>query len=584
MVQVPLPSVSPSSSGVGGVSPRVTDDAFGAGVVAADKQLGRQLESSGDEIFKTAMSMQGQLNDAAAKEADAQYVIKSSDLYANYQTLQGDAAVKARPKFLEDLSKLREEVRGGLGNPAAQRMFDASTRQQFARTVFSTAAHAAQEGRKYTEQASQARVDAAKFQSEQFPDQAGQVKSNLDVVLQETRAQAKQKNLPPEKEEQLVREARSDFITNQAIALARKDPFKAFDMLKANEKAIGSKDYERASRVVIDGKRTVRARMVSDEVMFGIDPDDPKKSLAEAQDEAVAKVEQYLEDDPMLKDAVKDRVAIDWTKRQGAKTLADRAAMNTMNGMLSGLTTPDNKLPTTVEELKATPEGYAAWNRLDETKKKAIMGQLRVNANSATKVTNHEEAMRLQGQASTDPTGFMAEEIGTNSKLSAADQRKFLKLQQDMTKKVEMDPRVRQALMVLGPDMRAAGITNDKKDEYDRFVGTLQDAIMQEQGDAKRPLKPDEYRRIGARLMQEQAAPWYNPGGIFGKTRMYQVDVPEKEKAKITDMFWNRFGIAPTEEQLQREYTRAMYNKAFGKKSAPKDESKPNQPQVPVSE
>lgn len=590
MAQVPyspVPTAAPSSQGVQGINVRAVPDAFGAGIADETKKLGQTLEKAGDEIFTRAVGIQQQLNDAEAKEADAQYVMKSGDMFAEYETLQGKAAMDARPQFIENLRKLREDTRAGLSNDASRRLFDSSTRQNFARTVFATASYAAKQARDYTIKASEAQVSAAREDTLRNPNDEGAFNENLTRTKEQVKFQGQQRNLPPQAIDNNVRDAESNILADRVISISRADPFKAFDMMKENQDKFTSKDRERVEKIVVDGKRTVRSRLISSEVLFGIDPEKPEKTLQQAQEEALEKAAPYMEDDAMMADAVKDRVATDWAKMRGVKYETERVVKNTINGLITGLNDPNGALPTTVEELVASPEGRAAYDKADNTFKKAIQAQLKRNADVKTKLSEHGEAIRLQGLSHNDPEAFLLESPGTNSKLSNSDQRKFLTKQQEISRKVETNPFVRQAMSVLGPDLRAAGITRDRKDEFDKFTGALIDAIALEVGDAKRPLKPEEYRKIGARLMQANASEswgegkrWHGMGTNFfpGSERMFEQGVPEKDQTLIKDAWMKKFGTEPKEEQIQRMYVQKKYQELYGKKAKPKDESRVGAP------
>lgn len=596
-----VPTVAPTSQGLPGVNVRAVDDAFGAGVARADQQFGKQLESSADEVFKQAMNMQQLRNDAAAKEADAQYTIKAGELYAEYGSKVGMDAVNSRGKFVEDLSKLREEVKGTLTNPAAQRMFDGTTRQSFARTVFSSASHAATESRRYALGASEARVDAAYENSFRFPDQPEQAKSNLQIIQDEVRAQAKQKGLPADSPQaiKMVGDATSKFIANQSIALARKDPEKAWEVLQQNGTLLNQSDRERAERIVVDGQRNFRARDISDQVLFGVDPESPQKTLQEAQEEGMAAAEKYMEVDKGIKDAVKDRIATDWDKMRRIKRDGEFVNRATLNSLV--LKPGDNgQLPTSLDQILADPAGRAAWDRAVATKdtqvQKSIMGQLRLNANNLIKESDLGELNRLKGMKTNDPEEFLNQNVVDNKLLNNTSKRQLINEQAKLKEKAESDPRVQKAMGILAPDLRSAGITRDRPDEYNQFTGALQDAIEQFQQENKKVPKAEDIRKIGAQLMQASGREnLWSAARLEGRAQsfwgtgapLYKTQVPEKEIPVIKDAWQRRFGAEPTDAQVQRLYAAQQYQKLFGKKvSAPagKDQSKVGGPQVPVSE
>lgn len=589
MAQIPsfTTSVQASSQGLGNIGVRANEDAFGANVGQANKALGAQFESAGDMIMRNALTIQGQINAADAQNANSDYVIKTSGMLAKFQTLEGKAAMDARPKLVEDLRKVREEIRGGLSNPATQRLYDASTRQQFARTVFSTATYAAREQKQYSIQSAEGRMAAGREWAITHPDDEEGFQENFKIVADNARAVAKAKGLPPEATIEYVRQQTSGVLSNRLQGLSRKDPLKAIDIYEANKALISADDQRRLEPLLIDNKRGTIAKQASDQVFFGYDPADPKKSLKELQDEAVQAVGKYTKGDAALADTVKQKVATDWARENTNHRQGQQQLQIGFDGILTGLKTEGNRKPTSVEEFKAAPGGQELWEKANDTQRKRIMHGLELNAKPALKQSSQEEWVKLKGMAATDPVKFLAEDVANNPKLTPADQRQFVSMQQKMTEKAEMDPRVRQALNLLGPDMKSANIGKSiNENRYYQFVGALQDAIMTEQGDAKRPLKPEEVRKIGARIMQEQGG--YQLFGMrvpfTGDGTFFERQMPEKDRQIMQDQWYKRFDTPPTDAQLQRLWTRIQYKKLYGKSAPAKDESKPNQPQAPASE
>jgi hypothetical protein len=601
MASIPsaVPTVSPTSQGLPGVNVRAVDDAFGAGVARADQQFGKQLESSADEIFKQAMNIQQTRNDAAAKEADAQYTIRAGDLYEEYRSKLGENAVAAKPKFVEDLGKLREEIKGTLTNPAAQRMYDGTTRQSFARTVFSAASHAADQNRKAAVGSSVARQETLYNDSFRFPDDPNRSQDNLKKIQDEVKFRAKDAGLTPDQTNAELDKATSKFVADQSIAMARNDPDKAFAVLQQNNKLLNQGDRERAERIVVDGQRNFRARDISSKVLFGVDPENPEKTLQEAIDEGLTDAEKYMEADKSIKDAVKDRIETDWNKMRRVKKDGEFVNRQTLNSLV--LTPGENKqLPTSLDQILADPAGRAAWDRAVATKdtavQKSIMGQLRLNANNVIKETNLGEENRLKGLAANDPEEFLNQDIIANKQINDTSKRKLLDLQRSLKAKAETDPRVQKAMGILAPDLRPAGITRDRPDEYNQFTGALQDAIEQFQQENKKQPKAEDIRKIGAQLLQASGREnLWSAARLEGRAKsfwgtgapMYKTEVPAKEIPIIKDAWQRRFGAEPTDAQVQRLYAAQQYQKLFGKKvSAPvsKDQSKVGKPQVPVLE
>src|SRR5258708_32217172 len=161
MPQVPglVPTASPSSGGTPELSINASPDAFGGAVGHALSGLGNALEGAGDKIWQRAMEMQNLQNETDAKNADADYMMKAGQLHADFSALEGTQAKEAFPKYMEDLQGLRTEIRDGMKNPMAQKMYDSSSLSTMGRTIFNGAGHAAQQMKVASNNASSARVD-----------------------------------------------------------------------------------------------------------------------------------------------------------------------------------------------------------------------------------------------------------------------------------------------------------------------------------------------------------------------------------------------------------------------------------------
>lgn len=221
------------------------------------------------------------------------------------------------------------------------------------------------------------------------------------------------------------------------------------------------------------------------------------------------------------------------------------------------------KLPTTVEELTADPKAADAWERLNPSTQRRYMNVLARNAKGDHNWTDQtlRDYQSFKGQAQTDPADFVdADVIGTDLPNSA--KRELINLQQKLKGQAEGDPRVARALGILAPDLQAAGITKTNKEDYYQFVGSLSDQLQAFAEENKRPPKMDEVKTIGSRLLQAQTT----KGWFFNtSTPTFQVPVPNEEAEKIkTDPTWQRMGITPTDAQVQRIYTRKLYQDLYG--------------------
>ena len=99
----------------------------------------------------------------------------------------------------------------------------------------------------------------------------------------------------------------------------------------------------------------------------------------------------------------------------------------------------------------------------------------------------------------------------------------------------------------------------------------------------KKPPSFEETQLIGRRLLQTQT----QPGWLWNsKTPTFQVPVPSEEAEKIKQSGeWSKMSITPTPEQIQRIYTRALYQKLYGGTTkAEQGAGAPGAPSPPVSQ
>src|SRR5687767_11544560 len=96
-----VPTISPSHSTTPNMSVNTPAGAFGAESARAGADVGRALTRAGDELFERAMAFQELQNRAEATDLDTEYTIQAGKLHAEYNALQGKAAVDAYPSYQE---------------------------------------------------------------------------------------------------------------------------------------------------------------------------------------------------------------------------------------------------------------------------------------------------------------------------------------------------------------------------------------------------------------------------------------------------------------------------------------------------
>lgn len=591
----PTSSVSSVSGTVRGPEVRAIPDAFGAGVASANQNLSRTLEATGDEIFKRAMDMQALANDSAAKKADADFVIKMGDMHAEYQSLQGQAAVDARPAYVENLRKLREEVGEGL-NPAARRVYDNSTRQQFARAVFNSAGHSASQLRQSAKGAALAQIEANQISVGQDPtDDVGferglrQNEQNIRTTLGPLQGMSEPEiNLA-------VQKSNSGMVASRIVGMANNDPFKAQEWLTKHRDTMTPADLEKAEKIVDTRVSTLGAREIDKRVNADLFDKPatgaPEKGLDERVLEAKELAKKLAPDNKLIEDTAVARVRATYAGRK--KDAKDTLDFNRLN-VASAINGDYGKVPTTVEELRGISPAIAkSYDDLPSTMKPAMLRAMASNAKGDVGETEerYRKYTALRGQA-----------LSTNDEerirfldMNVAEQdlpRKWrtslLKMQESLAKGAGGDPRVNRAMRVLTDAGIAPRLANSSADIVNSFRGALSEALDEYQENYKKSPDFDTVKQIGAQIIQEQADPNKWTFGFLNRTTpLYQMSVPADVLDKIkSDPRFKDAGIEPTDEMIQRAYFREQWKKLYGGTAkSQKPQPQPGAgPQVPKSE
>ena len=239
MASVPYsgtPSVAPGGTPQSRYHADVSEATFGGNVGAAMSSLGGQLQRSGNELFERGIAMQTLYNQSEAQDADAKYMETAGKLHAEYNSLQGKAAVDAYPKYIEDLKTTRQEIRKGLSNETSQKLFESASNGTMGRSIFNGAGHAAGENKKYALGASTARISAIGNNTLSFPDDERSFQDGLAKTEAEVRNQGNLAGLAPEAVDEAVSMQRSKLYGERVKGMAKQDPLKAGAWLEEGNK------------------------------------------------------------------------------------------------------------------------------------------------------------------------------------------------------------------------------------------------------------------------------------------------------------------------------------------------------------
>lgn len=531
--------------------------------------LGEEVNKVGNEMWQRAVSLQQLRNDTEAREADTQYVIKAGQLHADFDTLQGKARVDAFPGYMKALKDEREKIRNGLSNDDSRRKYDGPSMTFMSRSIFNGAGAAATANKQWqlNTAKSQMDLDAKTVEDDPKDDVLFQQKLNRTLGNAGTIAaiQGFEKGSPTEKS--LYLQTSSGLWAQRIIGLSRTAPFEALEMLDKNKTKLTGADFMKVDNVVRAQGRAVGAVNIANVVYnagTNVEEGKPVKTLAQMEKEATDKANELNPDDPLLAKHAVEALRGRYNQDKYARRQEEVANLQTVAaGIERGVR--DER------ELRADPAVAAAIDALPKDKRLAIPGQInRYNA-ARDKVTNQDNYQRLYGLANNDVEAFLNTDI-TKEQLSQEDMRKLQEKQRKLKEVPTQDPRVWRAMdqirVAMGPQLEALKIYKREvgnKEQYDKYTGAVQAALdVWQETNGKPATYRDVVDTIGPQIIQQVS----EPGWLWGtnKVPFYAKTVPPEFSNKLKADIIAKGGAEPTQEQIQRAYTRTEFIKLYGKK------------------
>lgn len=270
MPQVPstlLPDTSPQDIPSPLLRVQAVPDAFGVNIGQAVQHLGTTLGHVGDELFERAKAMQQLRNETARTNAVAEYEMRAGEEHEKYRSLQGVHAVDAADGYRAKINSLRQEIRDGLPNDMARKMYDSQALGIQNRLIQSGSSWAATQNRHAANNASQARIDSAVSASRYSMDD-DQFEENLKVIEQQARDQADLGGLDKDSADQHVWKWQSAARAKRIQDATRSDPIAAKRMFdEAMDKGqLHGNDVDKTWNLVQSHLDHVGSRVIADNV------------------------------------------------------------------------------------------------------------------------------------------------------------------------------------------------------------------------------------------------------------------------------------------------------------------------------
>lgn len=249
---------SPTVSPTGLPSVSVPDTAFGSEVAKAVSGLGSQLEKSGDMLARHAIAEQNLINELAARDAENEMALKSTDLMYNpktgYMTLQREEALQKYQEYQKAMIANRDEIAKRLPNNYTRKLYLQAAQRRIDYNYQLMGRHAATETRKATVQSIESRIgilqnDVAKNWNDDglFYGHEGQVRT-------EARRLASESGWDPDTTELYENQAVSTLLTGRIAEAARWDMEKAQEFYKANKDKLTNADRSTVENILERGR------------------------------------------------------------------------------------------------------------------------------------------------------------------------------------------------------------------------------------------------------------------------------------------------------------------------------------------
>lgn len=558
----PFATAQPESPGER-ISVSTPGAAFGENIAQAVEHVGGDMTQVGGELFSRAIAIQDLQNEKDARDAGTALTTKVAQQASEFESLEGQAAKDALPGFLKGVDDARITGRAALRSPNAQRMYDADTSAIQRSVTMLAARHAGEQFKQGVIASNKAAMDV---DAQTWTDPKNQSEYNDKLARLRTRVQSNAaiQNYTPEQEADLELHEVSRLRSEQIGALAKSgDIDSALAIMEGNRKDLTQKDFESISSIVYGQNRIVGAAKLVQSIYS------PDKTYAEMEKEVRGQAPTYAHGDPLFE---QDAVRALQTRDNQTKFTLERDKQANRQTVEGAFRDADS-----MQQLLADPVVAKAYHQLPSSEQNAIPGKLMNSKKQFTTEEGYSNFIRLKGMSQSDPESFLeANVFDPDLKLSVDQRQSLLNIREKQMKNPTDDLRVTRAMSLLrsarGGQMQGLGIYRrdvNNPDDYDHFVGALQEALEVWQQDHKgRPTDADIIDSIGPTVLR--TAPVSTYFGLSHEDRLLSSQfergaaIPEDYRQKLTDKVVKAGGIIPTEQQLRQAYARDQFNKLYG--------------------
>jgi hypothetical protein len=541
MPQVPyqkFPTAEPTSPGEQ-ISVNTPGAAFGENIGAALQHLGTTTDQVGNELFTRAIALQDLANETQARNKVIDFTTQAAQRQADFDSLQGVDAKNALPAHLKAISDLRNDMRGTLSSPMAQKYFDQEASSFQNRITFSSAAHAGEQFKQYAIGTAQARIDnTTKAYVDPFSESEYAAKNQ--TIENESHTIAGLKGWGEEERQAYVLKQQSTNRLGQIEQQAIENPIKAYDTLQTAIKAgeIDQASGDRALDSIYVHNRAIGTQNQANAIF------DPKKSLADMDTEAhkVAQDQSVTLGDPMFEKDLRTAIR--------SKAIYDKSITTDQNH--TNMTTVYDAIHSdkfhTTQELLADPTVGAAIKALPSQEQDKLPEMLKQHWDKHDADKQSDTFTQLYGLRQSNPSGFMDVNLyDKNLPLASGDRGTLIQMRKEIQKNQDANPQVQRAISWMiklhGQELGDLGVRfapsrsedpqSDRVKNYNMYVGNLAQAVDSFQQTNGHPPTPQEFEeKIAKPLLMTHSTSegtWFH--GLMGNR-----DIPEFEKTIPQDV------------------------------------------------
>ena len=245
--------------------------AFGGATAEATQRLGGAIDKTGNELYARAIAMQQLNQKSEAAEAVAKFTTAMGEKYANYRSLEGNAAVKGYQPYIDDLNSTRESIGNGLTSEYARKTYLQESRSIQARSVFSAAAHMGDQNKKFIVGAQTAKIQSFIDGSANSPADENSYRAAIKEIDGSRSMIQTVGGLSDVETDQKIKDMKSALVFKRATALGLEQPRAAQKFLDQAMKGgiINSEQAGRAARFLRTQNLNVSTRIETAKLMSG---------------------------------------------------------------------------------------------------------------------------------------------------------------------------------------------------------------------------------------------------------------------------------------------------------------------------